>query len=169
MSLKQDKKEEVDYGEEILSWEVPEYEKHARSRGWYAAAVILALLLLLYSYLTANFLFAAIIIVAALVIILHDGREPEKVLITFTEAGVIVGEQFYDFDDFKDFSIIYKPRQTVKNIYFEFRNIFKPRLSIPLEDINPLELREVLLRFLKEDKERVNPPLSETLSKMFKL
>jgi len=118
---------------------------------------------------SGNFLFAAIIIIGALVIIIHDDREPMRVDFSITDEGLIVGKRFYDYDEIKDFAIVYKPHQEVKNLYFEFKSILKPRLSIPLNNLNPLPIRENLLRYLPEDLERTDQPVSEALAKMFKL
>jgi len=162
-------KEIIDYGEPFASWQAPEYEKHDRSKLWYILASIIVLLLLLFSFFTVNFLFAVIIIIAAIIIILHDSREPAMVDINLTDEGVIIGRRFYDYDEFKDFSIVYKPRREVKNLYFEFKNSLRHRLSIPLLNMNPLSIRENLLKYLAEDLERTDEPLSEGLAKMFKL
>ena len=159
----------TDFGEEIVDWEAPEYEKHERTKLWYISAITVALLLLLFSFLTANFLFAVIIIIVALVIILHDSREPDMVRISLTDEGLVVGRKFYDYDELKNFSIVYKPRQGVKNIYFEFKSVAKPRLSIPLGNMNPLPIRKDLLKYLTEDLDRTDQPLSESLGKLFKL
>lgn len=159
----------IDYGDGIMSWHVPEYEKHGRTKLWYIIASIIALLLLLFSFLSGNFLFAVIVIITALIIILHDGREPNKVKVLLTDEGIIIGRKFYDYDEFKNFSIIYKPRQDVKNLYFEFKNAIRQRLSIPLKNINPLSIRKNLLKYLSEDLDRTDQPLSEGLAKMFKL
>ena len=154
---------------EIINWQVPEYERHERSKVWYINASIISLLLLLYCFLTGNFLFAMIIIIVAFVIILHDGRQPERVQISLTDEGVKVGKKFYDYDEIKDFSLVYKPRQEIKNLYFEFKNVIRPRLSIPLFDKNPLPIRNFLLKYLPEDLDRTDLPLSEALAKFFKL
>ncbi|MEA3464180.1 MAG: hypothetical protein U9R14_03865 [Patescibacteria group bacterium] len=159
----------INRGEEIISWRIPEYEKHNRTKSWYILASIIVLLLLLFSFFSGNFLFAVIIIVAALVIILHDGREPDLIKASITDEGIIVGRKFYDYDEIKNFSIVYKPRQEVKNLYFEFKNAVRPRLSIPLNSINPLPIRQNLLKYLPEDLDRIDQPLSEGLAKMLKL
>lgn len=161
--------EQINYGKEVMGWPVPEYEKHERSTGWYVIAGVVAIALLIYCFFTANFLFAVIIIVSALVIILHHGREPERVKFSITDEGIVIGRKFYDYDEIKDFAIVYKPRIDVKRLYFEFKNALKHRLSIPLENMNPLAVREILLKYLKEDLERTDQPLSEGLAKLFKL
>jgi len=162
-------KQQIDYGDEIIGWSVPEYEKHSRTKTWYIAASAIAGLLLIYSLWTANFLFAVIVIIAGLVIIIHDGQEPDMARFSITDEGIVIGKKFYDFDEIKNFSIVYKPKQGVKNLYFEFKNALKHRLSIPLQDMNPLPIRENLLKYLDEDLERTNQPLSESIAKLLKL
>lgn len=167
--MAKEQEEQIDYGDEIIGWEIPEYDKHDRSKSWYIIATIAVIALLAYSFLTANFLFAVIIIVASLVIVIHDGREPDMVYFSITDEGVIIGRKFYDFDDIKDFAIVYKPKQGIKNLYFEFKSAVKHRLSIPLQDLNPLPIRDNLLRFLKEDLDRTDQSTSEGIAKMLKI
>ena len=163
------KEKTVDKINENIVWKVPEYDKLNKGKGWYVFYSIIAFLLILYSFLSGNFLFAVIIIIAAIVIVLRDGQEPNFVKISLTEEGVIVGRKFYDYDEFKNFSIVYKPKQEIKNLYFEFNNSLKPRLSIPLKKMNPLLIRKNLLRYLPEDLDRTDRPLSEELGKLLKL
>lgn len=159
----------IDYGKEITGWSIPEYDKHERQRNWYIISAIVGLVFLVYSFFSGNFLFAAIIIIGALVIIIHDGQEPMNINFVITDEGLIVGRNFYSYDALKDFSIIYKPRENIKNLYFEFKNVIRPRLSVPLKSMDPLPIRENLLKYLPEDLERTDQPLSEALAKMFKL
>lgn len=165
----EEKNKPINYGQEMFSWLVDEFVKHERNSAWYIKAIIAAFLLLLFSFWTSNFLFAVIIIIFALIVILHHDREPDKVKISLTDQGVIIGQKFYDFDEIKNFSIVYKPDIDAKNLYFEFKNALRQRLSIPLEKENPLPIRENLLKYLPEDKERTDTPLSEVLSKILKL
>ena len=100
---------------------------------------------------------------------MQHGQDPEKVIINLGNEGVAIGQKFYDYDEFRHFAIVYKPKLDNKNLYFEFNNVLKTRISIPLENMNPVELRDHLLQFLDEDLERTDIPLSESLSKMLKL
>lgn len=158
-----------DFGKKIAGWKIPEYDKHVRSKSWYIVASAVALLLLFYAFMSANFLFAVIIVVVTLVVVLHDGQEPDKVDFSITDEGVTVGRKFYDYDEIKDFSIVYKPKQGIKNLYFEFKTTIRPRLSISLEKTDPLPIRENLLKYLPEDLERTDQPLSEALARFFRL
>ena len=106
----ENKENNIKLGKEIVSWYVPEYNQHDRNRLWYILASVAALGMLVYAFLTGNFLFAIILIIASFIIILNNGKEPGKVLVRITTEGIVVGKQFYDYDELKDFSVIYKPR-----------------------------------------------------------
>ncbi|SRR6056297_412907 len=152
-----------------ISWEIPEYQKPPRGKAWYILASILALFMLGYAFYNQNFLFALLIIIAIIAIVLNEKREAVKVQINLTEKGVWVGKNFYDYDEIKDFSIVYKPEEETKKLYFEFKNTLKQRLSLPLEDRNPVKINEFLSQYLEEDLDRDDPPLSEELARLFRL
>ncbi len=111
-----------EFGEEIMGWEVPEHESYERTKRWYIVAITIALLLLLFSFLTMNFLFAVIIIVVVLIVILRDDQKIEMVKFSITDEGVVIGRRFFDYDEIENFSIVYKPRQEAKNLYFDRSN-----------------------------------------------
>ncbi len=164
-----------------LSWEVPEYKKPERGRNWYLFAGLFIFIVLFFSFFTisnwrlvflganSNFLFALIIIMAAAIMIFNETQEPLILQFTLTPEGVIIGERFYDYNQFRHFSVIYKPRQSVKQLYLEFKNSIRPRLSIPLRRMDALTVRNYLVKYLDEDLERTTPPLSEQLTKIFRL
>jgi len=156
-------------GKVLFSWQVPEYEKYDRSKNWYVIAIALALAMLLFSFITLNFLFALIVVTASLVVIMHHSQEPPILDVKITEEGIMIGKNFYEYDAFKNFALIYKPRVGVKQLYLEFNNWWMHRLSLPLFDNNPLPIREALLDFLDEDTERTDPPYSESIAKILKL
>jgi len=153
----------------LFSWMISEYEQPLRTRNWYIGAISVAVVFLIFAIISKNFLFAVIIIISALIYILHDGSQPMKVLFAVEKEGIKIGRKFYDFDEIATFAVVYKPKMNVKNLYFEFKNVFQHRLSIPLLDVDPIHVREILLRFLKEDLERTDMPLSESLARLFRL
>ena len=153
----------------IISWLVPEYEKYDRNKSWYIIASIVAIIMFIYAFWTANFLFVVIVVLAATVIILNDGGSPNNLNFAITDDGIIIGKKFIDFDELKNFSIIYKPRQNIKKLYFEFNNALRPRMSIHLDNMNPLKIRDILLNYLQEDLSRENEPFSERIGKLFKI
>ncbi|HOD87264.1 MAG TPA: hypothetical protein PKH52_03295 [bacterium] len=165
----------------FIQWQVPEYKKPKRSKRWYLLAAIFVFICLFFSFFTisdwhivflgarSNFLFALIILISMAITIIHDSQEPKMVTIKLGPEGIQIGRRFYDYDEIKQFCVLYKPKQSIKNLYLEFNNKMLPRLSIPLRRQDPLNVRNYLVRYLNEDLERIAPPLSEELTKLFKL
>jgi hypothetical protein len=155
--------------DELIFWKVPEFDKHERTSTWYIAAVILGILGMIFAFVTANFLFAVIIVITALIIVLRQGQEPDMVKFSISYEGISIGRKFYDYDDISDFSLVYKPKLGVKRLYFEFKSPFQHRLSLPINDISPLVIREILVKYLPENTERTDQSTSEGLANLFKL
>ncbi|MFH1564699.1 MAG: hypothetical protein ABIC82_02500 [bacterium] len=164
----QDQKNLSDLGEVFASWSFPEYAKYEHSRGWYVWFCILMLGLLIFSLATLNFLFAVFIIIFAVIIFFHDTKEPVQVSFYIGEKGILLGRKFFGYKEFKSFWLFYEPKET-KNLYFDLKSFIKPLLSIPLSDQNPLKIREFLLQYLEEDLEKEEEPVSEQLSRRFKI
>jgi hypothetical protein len=154
-------------GREIVSWLVDEYVRHERGTWWYVLSGLACLALLIYSVLTQNFLFAIIVIMFAVITGLSAMREPRKMLINITDLGVGIGDDFYPYKTIQKFWILYEPPE-VKNVYFEFKLSPMRRLTIPLHEQNPIDVRSALVRFLDEDLEMEDEPMSEIIGKVLK-
>jgi hypothetical protein len=164
-----------------LKWQVPEYHSPERGRSWYIIALIFIGISLFFCFFTisawhlkflgynSNFLFALIMIMAAIITLFNENRPPMIVNVELGPEGIQVGSKFFDYDEIKNFSVLYKPKQSVKSMYIEFKNSVRPRLAIPLRRMDALTVRNYLVRYLDEDLERTNPPLSEQLTKLLKL
>ncbi len=164
-----------------LAWQVPEYDKKDRGKKWYIVATLVLLVFLFFCFFeinnwkiiflstNSNFIFALILIISSIIMIINDGQEPNMVDFKIGPEGVNIGKRFYDYDEIRHFSIIYKPNMDIKHLYLEFKNSLRPRLSIYLMDQDPIIVRNYLLRYLDEDLERIAPPTSEQLTKLLKL
>jgi len=167
--------------QKYLQWQVPEYRVPERGRVWYITAAVFLFFCIFFSFFTitnwkivflsydSNFLFVLIIIIAAAIMYVNEKRPPEMINFELGPEGVKIGSKFYDYDELKNFCVLYKPKQSIKNLYFEFKNSARLRLSVPLRRMDALTVRNFLVRYLDEDLERANPPLSEQLTKLLKL
>jgi len=151
-----------------FEWDFPEFEKHQHTLGWYIGAGIFTAALLIYALSDGNFLFAVLIITFALVILFHDHTQPIRVHCTIDKHSMRIGNEVFEFKNLERFWILYEP-PLAKNLYIEFKNKIKPRLRIPLENENPLLVRDFLLEHIKEDLEREDLPLSDQFSKLLKI
>lgn len=152
-----------------FSWEIDNNNKPERSKKWYIIASVVVLALLIYAMIDRNYFFALIIVISSALIIFFENEPVEKINFSVKYDGVDINGKSFNFEDMRNFYIIYRPQEDLRKIYFEFKNPLKHRLSIELYKQNPLELREYLLKYLDEDTEKNHEPLSEGLSKMFRL
>jgi len=164
----ENKKIQTKNNNEILQWTFSESLEQQRPHSWYVWLGVISGGLLIYSVFTFNFLFAAFIVLTDIIIISTSKKNSNEINAIISRDGISIGNKFYPYRDLGKFWIIYQP-PTVKTLYFEFKNRFKPLLSIPLKNQNPVETREILTQFLIEDLEQEKEPLNEQIKKFLKL
>lgn len=152
----------------IFVWETLTHERHERSPRWYVLMSIVALIGVAYAVWTANFLFAFLILLAAIILILAGNEHPSKALAQVGHNGIVWDGDFVPFDKIKHFAIIYQPPD-VKVLYVQPKNLFLPRLRIPLGEQSPIELREHLKQYLLEDLALRDEHASDMLARLFKI
>lgn len=158
----------VDVGAELMAWEAWDFPPVERSRRWYLLAALVGLGLLLYAVFTANFVFGLIVLMFAIITIMKDLKKPSRVPVYITTSGVVLGQEFYRFQDIRDFSISFNP-PTVKSLYVTFHGRLQPMLSIDLDGMNPNEVRRTLLPYVYENLEREGESLTDILRRVYKL
>lgn len=166
---------------QYLKWQIPEYRIPDRPKSWYIATFIFIGALLFSAFFTienwqpiflgheSNFLFVVVILLAVIIMAVNENRPPKLIDIKLDPEGITLGSKFYDYDNFRHFSVIYKPNESLKQLYLEFKSSVTPRLSIPLRSLDPLKIRNYLAKYLDEDLERTQPPFSEQLTNRLKL
>ena len=157
-----------DHGEIFMSWDFPEHPQHEYTKAWKIWMGILGGGLLLYSLFSGSWLFTVIIVMIVLISFLHARFKGENIDFSITEDGLKFGGRFYSYRDIKVFWIAYDPPE-LKTLYFEFKSSWRPDLRIPLEEQNPLKIRDILLKYLDEDLEKDDEPFSDALGRILKL
>ena len=157
-----------EFGQAYFSWRFLEYEKEHRDMRWYILAGVVALTLLIYALFTQNFTFAFIIILLAIVYFLFEIHEPRMLTFEITDVGIRFGKNFFPYSEIDKFWILYFP-PTVKNLYIRSRSAVYGTMIVPLHDMNPIEIRQLLLNFLQEDLAEEEMPISESIGKILKL
>lgn len=158
----------IDRGKEIIAWNFSEYIEYERSKGWHVSLVILLGAGIIYAIATTNFLFALFLILFGIIVSLQLRHPPLQVEFTISEKGLGIGQRFYDWDDIRNFRIVYKPPE-VKRLYIDLKNILSPDFSVPLENQDPEKVRKVLKKYLEEDKEKKEETLTDRVSRWIKL
>lgn len=157
-----------DIGSVHVQWEFPEFTTVKRSRAWNAVAFVILALLVIYAVYTANFLFAMILALCTFILVYQYFQKPRPIPVVIAEDGIIVDKQFYLYKDLKGFYLIYEPPYS-KYLYLEFKNKLRNDLPVPLEDVNPISVREALLNYLDENIERNEERGGETVSRLLNI
>lgn len=161
--------EEEQYkGQIIADWKFPEYEQHHRSDGWYILFGLVSGILLLSALFTGNFLFAVIILLFIFIVFVHSTKRPGMVNLRIRENGIDIEDRHIPYESISAFWIVYKPPYA-NNLYIRRKNFLAPILSIPMQQINPLAIREILEQHIEEDLEEEDETLSEILSRTLKI
>jgi len=151
-----------------IHWDFPEYIKHERKRGWYIWISLIGLSIIIYSLFTANYLFALLIVMFGIILVINHRQHPRKVEFKIDHKGIYVDGKFYSYKEIDKFWVIYQPPHA-KNLYFEFKTSIRPKLSIPLEKQDPLEIKSFLRQYLEEDLEQEEESLTDVIGRVFKL
>ncbi|MFA6474323.1 MAG: hypothetical protein WCV85_05610 [Patescibacteria group bacterium] len=152
----------------LLRWEFPSFIQHDRSMFWYIGLGVILVGLLVYSFINKNYLFAVIIVLFAVVMVARQFRVPERVAFEVNEDGIQIHDRAHRFREFATFWIAYEP-PAVKMLYLTFKSGIRPSYPIPLQDQNPLRVRAVLQKYIREDLERETEDLTDRLARTFKI
>jgi len=149
----------------IISWQAPEFIFNEKSVDWFWAVAIITISLIVVSVFIKNFLFGILVGISGFSVLIYGAKKPSIVNFSISQQGIQTGNKLYLFENLKYFWVDHNSPYT-KKLIIESDKLFMTRLSIPLENIDPEIIREVLLQFIKEKK--IEESFSETISKFLK-
>lgn len=153
---------------ESFSWSVVEYPHHERGFWWYLAATLVGGALIVYALVTGNIMFAFIVVIFALILFILSRVPPRSLVVVIDDTGITVGSRKYGWKELKSFWMIYEP-PTLKNLYLEFGAGFRSRLTLGLDDMDPVAIREFLMQYIPEDADKMDEPVSDWLGRVLKI
>ena len=156
------------HGKRLLSWEFPETENQEKSRGWYFLVTLFFFGLALFALFSKNYLFLIFLILFFAILVIEWRRPIETKTIEIFEEGIEVANKFYDWDDLETFWIIYQPPK-IKKLYLNPRGTLNLEFSVPLEEQNPVKIRDLLRSYVKEDLDRKSEPLYDSIRRGLKI
>jgi len=135
----------------LIVWEAPEFDYRPESA---TNITILSIFLFAGAVIAAlfkSYIFAVFLVLAGSLALASARRTPRMITIAVTGRGITVGRGHHDFSNLKSFWISYDP-PLFKELILESKGTFTPTIRILLGDADPVELREVLVGFLKEER-----------------
>lgn len=142
-----------------ITWEAPEFEYTPKGPDWYWTVGIIGVTLIIISILSGNLLFAIVLAFAAVTIGIQGGQKPELIEFGVTRRGVRIDNTLYPFSSLASFWVENNPYEQ-KLILKSEKNLM-PHIIIPIEDIDPEELRHFIIQFLPE--EELQEPISHKI------
>jgi hypothetical protein len=131
-----------------LRWNTLEYEHQERGSDWFWAVGILTVAIAITSIIFNNILFAIVIILSGFTLTLFAARHPKDVEIIIDEQGVGMDSYFYPYHSLESFWVDEHSKQP--KILLKSQKLIMPYIVIPIEEVNPEQVRETLSEYLPE-------------------
>lgn len=147
----------------LISWNAPEHYYVEKRPDWYWAVGIITLALAVVAFIFNNVITGIFIIVAAVTLVLHASRPPRVITYQITDRGIVAGDVLYPFLTLESFWIPhdeYPPKLLLKS-----RKALMPLIVIYLDEVDPEDVREVLLTYIAETEHR-EPILKHLLERL---
>ena len=136
-----------------IKWSAPEFEHYQKSKSWFMITGGIAGLLFLWALFTKNFIFALLIALAYFTIAVYSVKRPKKINLAITPKGIKIEKTLYEFENLKSFWLFYNPPET-RELSLRSKKTVMPYIKIPLGEQNPVEVRQVLIKYLPERKHK---------------
>ena len=162
-SPKENEEGEGKYGEILHQWQAPEFEVYEKSDRWYLFAGVFLLAIIIYAMFTNGPIMAITFILVGIVGYIHMQKEPRIVTFTITTEGIIADKDMYLYENIHSFWIFYEPHHT-EIISLHTKASMLPYVHIPLQDEDPVHIREIMLPYIPEIKQEQS--LVDTVEKV---
>jgi hypothetical protein len=137
----------------IVAWDSLSFERKSRDYRWYLAALLVVLFAIGYSIWTQDYFFAVIVVIVSAVSFWYlKTVKPQKIHFEITPMGINAGTHFYPFSEMHSFWLVYN--ENVKNLYIAFTKKYLPSLVIGISNIDPVNLKAILLTRMPEQEKR---------------
>lgn len=137
----------------LLSWDALSFEKKAKDYRWYLVAGILILLAIGFLIWQKDwFTIVILLIVSAILFWYVRTTKPQKITYKVTPLGIYAGDRLYPFAEIHSFWMVYNEK--VKTLYLAFTRKYLPTLVINVGEVDPVSLKNVLLRRIPEQEKR---------------
>ena len=134
--------------EALISWRAPAHFHGQKNSDWYWAVGIITLALAAVSIMFGKIITGIFIIVAAAALVIHVSRPAPTVYYEINDRGMVIDDTLYSFLSLESFWVPhdhFPPKLLIKS-----RKLFLPLISIYITDIDPEDVREILLRYIAE-------------------
>jgi len=127
----------------------PQFMEREKAPGWYTTIGITGLIItLFFIFFLHRYLAAVVTILGVIVLFKYANVKAKHQAIEITQEGITIAKNFHPYEKLAGFWFI--GTEDGPTLYLESKKRFLPNLSIPLENKNPEELKNVLSQHLPE-------------------
>jgi hypothetical protein len=110
----------------------------------------MSLAIIVTSFMMHNVFFAVLILISTIILISFSITAPRFVEISINQKGIKVDKDLYSFASLDSFWVESTDEENPK-ILLKSKKLIMPLIVIPIEEYNPLDIREFLLKYLPEN------------------
>ncbi len=148
-----------------IEWTAPEFEQYQKSKSWYIITGAIAGILFLIAIFTKNLLFALMVALSYFIITTYASKKPREIKLAITPKGIKIEKTLYSFENLRSFWLFYDPPE-VKELSLRSKKSIMPYIKLPLGEQDPIEIRQVLIKYLPEKKHKES--LTDNLARQIK-
>ena len=134
--------------ESLISWSAPAHLYVEKRPDWYWIVGIITAALAAVAFIFGEIITGIFVIVAAAALVLHASKPPAIVECEVNDRGIVWNKLLYPFLSLDSFCI---PHDEVPpKILLKSRKLFMPLIVIYIEDVDPEDVRAILLKYIAE-------------------
>lgn len=136
----------------LISWNAPAHFYVEKKTDWYWAVGIVTLAIAAVCLIFGQIITGIFVVVAAVALVLHASRPPRHLSCEINDRGVMVDSVLYPFLALESFWI---PHDEVPpKLLLKSRKLLMPLIVIYIEEADPEEIREIMLKYIAETEHR---------------
>lgn len=140
----------------LFEWRALEHNHRPKSQRWYIALAASVAVVSAGFAVTGNIIAAITIAFAGGLTYYIAQQEPKVIRYRLMTDGVAFNNTMYHYRELEAFNIVYNPQQT-KTVLLRSKRTFAPLLHMELGDTDPVAVRDLLLEFVEEDQDLLEP------------
>jgi hypothetical protein len=150
----------------LLEWKSPAFVKYSRGFLWFLFSGIVYLAVVGYSIYVKDWYTIGIATVLLAFLYWYQAKKPALSNFRATQLGIYVDDRFYPYAEIHSYWLLLKSEPKKLNIIF--RKHYLPQLSIIIGDVDPLEIRTNLAKFIPEQTDRTES-FADKLSRLLRI
>ncbi len=156
--------DDVEEAATLFEWQAPEHSHRPKSPLWFITlAAGTTILIGLQLFLYFNFIGAITIALVGGLVYYIAQQKPATVRYRILLDGVALNNTIYHWEDLDAFNIIYEPNET-KTVILRSTRRFSPFINMEVGDADPVQIRDILIEFVKED-QQIQEPLADIIAR----